>query len=374
MIQKLDEKLKDILDIDFEGCEAKNMLTNKEYFLKLKSCLINIGINEKIIDTRTEELQNIINCYITMENNLEKNNFYIESKVHSFIADLENKFIIAKDMTEKQFDEKIKIFINTLQNIFRLLQQKSINKTMCDLGKSRENYEKNIKEIFSIFNEFSSPINSKIDSVYKNLLAKIDTLINLGNSENTETYELKSKVEIFQNEYKNEIQALDEFIKEQLVSFNYKLDNKINSELINIGIVHAVDQISGSTLVGISLSAIHAAVILLIGGLLGLFVGSIQSLIKLIRGKNAMLKELEELRKEVEIQWNSTHFKTNKILNQSLSKAVENLKMIYETQISQINEQKVQELYEEFIHIIGDKYEIRRIYENDNLKEQTNDN
>jgi hypothetical protein len=124
-----------------------------------------------------------------MENNLEKNNFYIESKVHSFIADLENKFIIAKDMTEKQFDEKIKKFIKTLQNIFRLLQQKSINKNMCDLGKSREDYEKNTKEIFSIFNEFSSPINSKIDSVYKNLLAKIDTLINLGNSENTETYE-----------------------------------------------------------------------------------------------------------------------------------------------------------------------------------------
>ena len=377
LIQKLDEKLKDILDIDFERCEDENKLTNKEYFLKLKSCLINIGINEKIIDTRTEELQNIINCYITMENNLEKNNFYIESKVHSFIADLENKFIIAKDMTEKQFDEKIKIFINTLQNIFRLLQQKSINKTMCDLGKSREDYEKNTKEIFSIFNEFSSPINSKIDSVYKNLLAKIDTLINLGNSENTKTYELKSKVEMFQNEYKNEIQALDEFLKEQLVSFNYKLDNKINSQLINIGIVHA-NQISnwkiGLTLVGISLSAISGAVILLIGGVITFFVGGIQSLIKLIRGKNAMIEELKELRKEVEIQWNSTHFKTNKILNQSLVKAVENLKMIYETQISQINEQKVQELYEEFIHIIGDKYEIRRIYENDNLKEQTNDN
>ena len=110
------------------------------------------------------------------------------------------------------------------------------------------------------------------------------------------------------------------------------------------------------------------------GGVLAFFVGGIQSLIKLIRGKNAMIEELKELRKEVEIQWNSTHFKTNKILNQSLSKAVENLKMIYETQISKINEQKVQELYEEFIHTIGDKYEIKRIYENDNLKEQTNDN
>ena len=87
-----------------------------------------------------------------------------------------------------------------------------------------------------------------------------------------------------------------------------------------------------------------------------------------------MIEELKELRKEVEIQRNSTHFKTNKILKQSLRKAEENLKMIYETQISQINEQKVQELYEEFIHIIGDKNEIRRIYENDNLKEQTNDN
>ena len=180
---------------------------------------------------------------------------------------------------------------------------------------------------------------------------KIDTLINLGNSENTKTYELKSKVEIFQNEYKSEIQALDEFIKEQLVSFNYKLDNKINSQLINIGIVHTKDQTSnwkiGLAMVGISLSAVSGAVILLIGGVITFFVGGIQSLIKLIRRKNAMLKELEELRKEVEIQWNSTHFKTNKILNQSLSKAVENLKMIYETQISKINEQKVQELYEE---------------------------
>ena len=30
--------------------------------------------------------------------------------------------------------------------------------------------------------------------------------------------------------------------------------------------------------------------------------------------------------------------------------------MIYDTQMAEINEKKVQELYEEFIHIIGDKY------------------
>ena len=76
-----------------------------------------------------------------MEQNLDKNQYYVESKVSSLIEELEKKFKIAIDMTEKQFEEKIKKFINTLQNIFRLLQQKSLNKTVCDLSETKANFE-----------------------------------------------------------------------------------------------------------------------------------------------------------------------------------------------------------------------------------------
>ena len=360
LIGQLKENINDKLEMDFENYESKEEKINEEYFSKLKSCLINKGINEKEINEKTKDLKNIIKNYKIMENNLEKNQYYIDSKVGAFITDLEKKFIIAKNMTDKQFEEKIKKLINTLQTIFRLLQQKSINKTVCDISKTREKFGKEMNELYALFSEYSSILNTKIDTVFKNLIERVNTLINLGNSEDTTTYQLKNKIEEFKNFYSNEIKLLDDFIKEQLVSFHYRLENKINTELINFGVVQAKQELSywkmGLISAWGSIAAVSGAVLLFIGGVIMFIGGGIGSLIKLIRGKNPLIKDLKDLSKELEIQWDSTHFKTNKILTQHFNKSNENLKMIYDTQMAEINEKKVQELYEEFIHIIGDKY------------------
>ena len=56
-------------------------------------------------------------------------------------------------MTENQYKEKIKTFINTLQNIFRLLQQESLNKKLYDISEIKEKMDKSIDESYSIYDE-----------------------------------------------------------------------------------------------------------------------------------------------------------------------------------------------------------------------------
>ena len=82
-------------------------------------------------------------------------------------------------MTENQFDEKIKNFIHILQNIFKLLQQKSINEKLRDIT-NKEQMETNLKKSSEIYEEYSKILNTKIDSVFQDLIKKIDVLINLG--------------------------------------------------------------------------------------------------------------------------------------------------------------------------------------------------
>ena len=130
LIEQLDDKIYCQLLTEFENYENREVLINDEYFLKLKSCLLNKKIDIEEIKNKSENLKNIINNYIIMVNNLEENQYYIESKISSLIIELEKKFRIAKKMTENQYKEKIKTFINTLQNIFRLLQQESLNKKL----------------------------------------------------------------------------------------------------------------------------------------------------------------------------------------------------------------------------------------------------
>ena len=344
LIEQLQENIQNKLEIDFVKIEDKRELMNDAYFSRFKSCLMKKGISEEYITNNTKKLENIVNNYIIMENNLEKNQYYIESKVSSLIEELEKKFIIAKNMTEKQFGEKIKKFINTLQNIFRLLQQKSLNKTVCDISKAREVYEKNSKEINSIYNEYSKSLQHEIDTTIDDLKNQVDNLINLGKQGNIKYSELKNQVELFKNDYKNKVKTLDDFIKDKLVTFHLKVNKTINTELINFGIINTNEEQSymeeGLQYVWKSFVVVSSAVVYLVSGVIMFLVGGIGKLVNLMRGKSAIIKELEGLSKEIEMQFESTSFKCHEILTKSFTRVSENLKMIYETQISQINEKK----------------------------------
>lgn len=168
------------LSINFEKFQNKNFIINDEYLSKLKNCLLEKGINEKEIMDKSKILTNIINYYTTMINNLKKNRFYIKSQIESLRENLEKKIIISKEMTENQFDEKIKNFIHILQNIFKLLQQKSMKEKLRDITINKEQMETNLKKSSEIYEEYSKILNTKIDSVFQDLIKKIDALINLG--------------------------------------------------------------------------------------------------------------------------------------------------------------------------------------------------
>jgi len=92
------------------------------------------------------------------------------------------------------------------------------------------------------------------------------------------------------------------------------------------------------------------------GGITQSCFGILLSIIDFIRSKNIYLQNLEDLRKDIKNKWNLTNDKCNIILVTILKRAVIFITMIYETQMSQINEKKLQEFYNEFIHTIGDNY------------------
>ena len=361
LIEKLEEKLQEKLIIDFKDCENKKVELNDGYLSKLKVCLMNKGISLNEINSKSENLNNILKSYIIMINNLEENLFYINSKASSFIDDLEKKFIIAKDMTEKQYDEKIKKFINTLQKVFRLLQQKSINKKVYEISEVKKKFEIKKEELLSKYKNYYSLINNKIDFIYNNLLNKVKDLIILGNSEETKVLELKKKIEEFKNYYEKEVKALDDFVKEKIFTFQYELDKKIISQLNDYAIVRTKEEISywklGLATITGSIIAIPGTAFLLIGGIIMFVVGAVQNLIYLIKGnKNSLIEKLNDLLKEINIQKDSSIYKCNKIMYITMKNAIGNLMIIYDIQISQLNEKEIQEIYEEFVHAIGDKY------------------
>ena len=139
-------------------------------------------------------------------------------------------------MTEKQYTEKIKQFIQELQTIFKLLQQKSLNRQVINLKELKEKMNKNIEEIYEFYKESSKILSEKIDIVYGMILKKIDELIQLGSGENISSSQFEKLFKEFETFYKDEIKILEIFIKDQIFSLQYKLNNKINDSLASFAI------------------------------------------------------------------------------------------------------------------------------------------
>ena len=118
-----------------------------------------------------------------MINNLEKNQHYIDSRASLFFSDLE-KFIISKEMTEKQYIEKIQQFIKEVQIIFKLLEQKSMNKKIVNIYDIKIKMEEKISNIYKCYEESKDIIKNKIDNVFNHYIGKIDDLIKLENDKN----------------------------------------------------------------------------------------------------------------------------------------------------------------------------------------------
>lgn len=155
--------------IDFFRAK-KNKIKIRDYnenFYKLKCCLMESGITENEIKSKSETLDKIIQNYANIFGNYEKDQFYIDSRANSFLNGLKNKFIYAKDMTEKQYYQKIKQFINTLQIIFKLIQQKSQIKIIIGVNQFQEKMNKKLSEINSAYKESKSSLNKRIDSVFE---------------------------------------------------------------------------------------------------------------------------------------------------------------------------------------------------------------
>ena len=359
LIEQLEKKLKNKLKIDFNNVQNQAYNGNEVYLSRLKNCLIEKGISEEDIENKSEKIKNIINYYVTMIKNLEKNRFYINSNINSLTEELEKKIIIAKEMTEKQFDGKIKNFINILQIIFLLLRQKSINKKLNDITKNKEQMEIKMKESYAMYEEYSKKLTTKIDSVFDDFLNKINDLINLVKLEKTKISEIKDKIKQFRQYYQKEISSLIENLKDEIFLFRYILEDKIKHNLMELNILNKeLEEFNFSQKLKLFLSDSYKGEIStsLFGGIKQIYIDSIIEIIDFIKGKNMYLQNLEELNKDIENKWNSTIFKCKTILGNILKNASYVLTMIYETQKSKIDEKKIQNLYDKFVDIIDDNY------------------
>ena len=312
LIEQLEDKFNDIIDTDFDNLQIEEIPENSEYLSILKECLNNKGINDKQIKNKSESLNNIIKYYLNMIKHLEKNQYYIDSKANLFFADLEKKFIIAKDMTEKQYIEKIKQFIKELQTIFILLQQCSINKRVINIADLKEKMEKKLSEIYQHYEESKVAIKEQIDGVFMIIIKKLDDLIAFSNNENFSISQLKKLSNDFIEFYKKEMENLDDSLKEYFFSLQYKLDNKINSSLATI-LLFAENHKNEYNLFRLSKDHYESKHYFIYGFLHFLagtiyFLGSLFGLDK-APSKNDIISELRNVRKEVEQQWDSFYSK-----------------------------------------------------------------
>ena len=356
LIEQLEDKFSSIIDTDFENFQIEEVAENKEYLSILKICLNNKGINDKQIMNKSENLNNIIKYYLNMINHLDKNQYYIDSRAKLFFSDLEKKFIIAKDMTEKQYIEKIKQFIKELQTIFILLQQNSINKRVVNIADLKEKMDKKLPEIYQCYEESRVIIKEKIDGVFNMLLKKIDDLISFTKDEKFPKDQLKQSLDNFSELYKKETKILDDFIKEHFFSLQYKLDNKINSSL-GFFILFAENKKEEYNLKCLFNNPYEPSKAFIFKFLFpAIILLTIPFSLFSSTPEIGIDEILKNIRIEVEEQWNSFYFKSHKILINTINESYKNMMIIYETQMSKFNDKTIQNLFGKFIEIIGDKY------------------
>ena len=220
---------------------------------------------------------------------------------------------------------------------------------------------KNIEKIHEFYKESSKILLEKIDIVYGMILKKIDELIQLGSGENISSSQFEKLFKEFETFYKDEIKILEIFIKDQFFSLQYKLNNKINDSLASFAI-HEFENSSWYSRIRNSLKEKKSGAIIFgkfiffpnvfITSLIISIISSFFSSCK----KEKLIEKLKSLRKEIENSWDSTYFKSQKLLIKTINDSQKNLMLIYETQMSKFDEENVQNLYHQFIQIIGDKY------------------
>ena len=159
---------------------------------------------------------------------------------------------------------------------------------------------------------------------------------------------------------------LDTFIKNHFFELQYKLDNQINSLLANFLLFGGESEIENNWYTSFNkifeLFGIHKFLIKDFQGLQQYLVGALfyQVYNILLHSKENLIKELKNMKKKVENQWDSVFFKCNTILIRSINEAHKNTMMIFETQMNQFNEKAIQSLFEKFIDVIGDKFEKKK--------------
>lgn len=132
--------------------------------------------------------------------------------------------------------EKIQQFINELQTIFKLLQQKSINNKVICITDLKEKMNQKISEIYKSYKESSEKIKNKIDGEFTSIIIIIDELIKTENDENIKVSELNQRINALNKIYKNKIENLNNFIKDHFSKLQYKLDNPINLSLADFSL------------------------------------------------------------------------------------------------------------------------------------------
>ena len=363
LIKPLETKIKNKLTFEFDKNINHNVDINDEYLSKLKNCLKEKGITEQEMDNESEKLNNIIKYYTIMFNNLDKNKFYKESNINSFVEELEKKIIIAKEMTEKQFFDKIKNFINFLRNIFILLQQKSINKKLNNIAK-KEQMKIKLKETNEIYEAFLKVLKMRIDTIFKNFLNKIEALKYEGRLEKTKISDIKKEIKQFRQDYLNKIKSMVDDIKDIMFAFKSSLESRINFELERLNIIDqelkefSLSQESISFFNDFTSEDILNSYVpnYLWGGMIQFSLYSMMEIIDFIQGKEPYIQNLQKLYKDIKNKWDSTIIKCKEILNKIWLRAQVVIIMLYETQVFQINDEKIQELYDKFIQIIGNNY------------------
>ena len=262
-------------------------------------------------------------------------------------------------MTEKQYSEKIRQFIKELQLIFKLLQHKSINKKIINMTDLKEKMENKSAEIYQHYEEGKKFINEQINGTFTMILKRIDNIIKLGDDNDisrSKLEQLSKELDIF---YRNEMKKLDESIKDFFFNLQYKLNNKINESIATL--ILSGDNFSEkknlfSTIFDIRRKSSNKIVSFVLFHILD-FLFNIIDEFSINFFKTKIIEKLKKARKEIDNQWDSFYFKSYKILSYIINEAHKNMMIVYETQMSQFNEKTTQSLFEQFIKVIGDKYE-----------------
>ena len=226
----------------------------------------------------------------------------------------------------------------------------------------KEKMENKLDEIYQHYEEGKKFINEQINGTFTMILKRIDDTIKLGDDNDISSSKLKQlskELDIF---YRNEMKKLDESIKDYFFKLQYKLDNKINESIATF--VLFGDNYSEKNNLFLSYIDIwrNSSNKIVSFGLFNIF-NFLFNIITFLDEfsinffKTKIIERLKKARKEIDNQWDSFYFKSHKILIYTINEALKNMKIVYETQMSQFNEKTTQSLFEQFIKVIGDKYE-----------------